>query len=101
MTLHFNRPGQPTDNRFAESFNGRFRDECLDTRWFLSLEDARTNRGLEAGLQREPASHRPGAPDAPRVCLPNGPKGRLMKSGTSDKGRAGFWYTVNRARKHA
>ena len=42
VTLDFSRPGQPTDNRFAESFNGRFRDECLDTRWFLSVEDARS-----------------------------------------------------------
>ena len=30
----------PTDNAFAESFNGRFRDECLDQHWFASLEDA-------------------------------------------------------------
>ncbi|MDR1076856.1 MAG: transposase, partial [Xanthomonadaceae bacterium] len=35
------RPGKPTDNPFIESFNGSFRDECLNTHWFLSLEDAR------------------------------------------------------------
>jgi hypothetical protein len=35
------RPGKPTDNAFVESFNGRLRDECLNTHWFLSLEDAR------------------------------------------------------------
>ncbi len=29
------------DNAFVVSFNGRLRDECLDTHWFLSLEDAR------------------------------------------------------------
>lgn len=29
------------DNAFAESFNGRPRDECLNTHWFLSLDDAR------------------------------------------------------------
>ena len=28
-------------NAYAESFIGRFRDECLNTNWFLSLEDAR------------------------------------------------------------
>ena len=33
--------GKPTDNAFVESFNGRLRDECLNTHWFLSLEDAR------------------------------------------------------------
>ena len=42
MTLDFSRPGKPTDNCFVESFNGRFRDECLDTHWFLSLEDAKS-----------------------------------------------------------
>ena len=41
VTLTFSRPGKPTDNAFIESFNGRFRDECLNVNWFLSLEDAR------------------------------------------------------------
>ena len=42
VTLDFSRPGKPTDNAFVESFNGRFRDECLSTHWFLSLTDARS-----------------------------------------------------------
>lgn len=46
VTLDFSRPGKPTDNAFVESFNGRLRDECLNTHWFLSLEDARAK--LEA-----------------------------------------------------
>ena len=37
--LDFSRPGKPTDNPFMESFNGSFRDECLDLHWFLSIED--------------------------------------------------------------
>jgi putative transposase len=41
VTLDFSRPGRPTDNPFIESFNGSFRDECLNIHWFLSLEDAR------------------------------------------------------------
>jgi putative transposase len=41
VTLDFSRPGKPTDNPFVESFNASFRDECLNTHWFLSLEDAR------------------------------------------------------------
>lgn len=41
VTLDFSRPGKPTDNAFVESFNGRFRAECLDIHWFLSLADAR------------------------------------------------------------
>jgi len=34
------RPGQPTDNPFIESFNGKFRAECLNENWLLSLADA-------------------------------------------------------------
>ena len=41
VTLDFSRPGKPTDNAFIESFNGSLRDECLDTSWFMSLDDAR------------------------------------------------------------
>ena len=41
VTLDFSRPGKPTDNSYIESFNGRLRDECLNTHWFLSLADAR------------------------------------------------------------
>jgi putative transposase len=41
VQLEFSRPGKPTDNAFAESFNGRFRDECLNQHWFASLEEVR------------------------------------------------------------
>lgn len=41
VTLDFSRPGKPTDNAFIEAFNGRFRAECLNQHWFMSLEDAR------------------------------------------------------------
>ena len=34
-------PGSPTQNAYIESFNGTFRDECLDENWFESLEQAR------------------------------------------------------------
>lgn len=40
VTLDFSRPGKPTDNAFIEAFNGRFRSECLNTHWFLTLADA-------------------------------------------------------------
>lgn len=40
VKLDFSRPGKPTDNAFIESFNSRFRQECLNQHWFLSLEDA-------------------------------------------------------------
>lgn len=41
VALDFSRPGKPTDNPYIESFNGSFRDECLNIHWFLSLTDAK------------------------------------------------------------
>lgn len=41
IKLDFINPGKPQENGFIESFNGKFRDECLSEHWFLSLEDAR------------------------------------------------------------
>jgi putative transposase len=40
VILDFSRRGKPTDNAAIESFNGRFRSECLNVHWFHSLEDA-------------------------------------------------------------
>ena len=40
VELDFSRPGKPTDNAYIESFNGRFRQECLNQHWFLSMTDA-------------------------------------------------------------
>lgn len=41
VTLDFIRPGKPIENANVESFNGRFRDECLNENVFASLRDAR------------------------------------------------------------
>ena len=41
VVLDFSRPGKPTDNAFIESFNGKFRAECLNAHCFMSLDDAR------------------------------------------------------------
>ncbi len=41
VSLAFIRPGKPVENAFVESFNGRFRDECLNEHWFTRLADAR------------------------------------------------------------
>jgi putative transposase len=38
---HYIAPGTPTQNAFVESFNGRFRDECLNEEVFASLAEAR------------------------------------------------------------
>ncbi len=38
---HTIQPGRPMENGYVESFNGRFRDECLNENWFTDLDDAR------------------------------------------------------------
>ena len=42
VQLSFIRPGKPNENAYIESFNGKFRGECLNEHWFLSLAHART-----------------------------------------------------------
>ncbi len=62
------QPGKPVQNGHVESFNGRFRDECLNTNWFVNLTDAR--RKIEAWRKEynEERPHRqPGLPNAGRV----------------------------------
>lgn len=41
VRLVFIQPGKPMQNGFIESFNGKFRDECLNENGFTSLEEAR------------------------------------------------------------
>ncbi len=40
ITLRLIEPGKPNQNAYIESFNGRFRDECLNEHWFTSLGHA-------------------------------------------------------------
>jgi putative transposase len=56
VEIHFNRPGKPTDNPFIESFNGKFRDECLDEHLFISPSEA---RAIIEGYRREYNEERP------------------------------------------
>ena len=37
--LHFIAPGKPVQNAYIESFNGKFRDECLNEHWFSSIDE--------------------------------------------------------------
>ena len=41
VTLKLIEPGKPNQNAYVESFNGRFRDDCLNEQWFTSLAHAR------------------------------------------------------------
>lgn len=40
VSLCFIRPGKPIENAYVESFNGKFRDECLNEHWLLNMVDA-------------------------------------------------------------
>ncbi len=40
VQLYFIDPGKPTQNAYIESFNGRFREECLNLHWFTTLAEA-------------------------------------------------------------
>jgi transposase InsO family protein len=60
VRLHFIRPGRPVENAFIESFNGRFRDECLNTNWFygprLAGSRRRSTKRYKDGHQGQVAS---------------------------------------------
>jgi putative transposase len=40
VSLHYSRPGTPTDNPFIESFNARLRAECSELWWIESIDEA-------------------------------------------------------------
>jgi len=41
IAIQYIRPGKPTDNSFIESFNGKFRNECLNEHWFMSIQESK------------------------------------------------------------
>jgi len=94
VTLDFSRPGKPTDNAFIESFNGKFRAECLNQHWFMSLDDAvrkceawrvSSRRSSQAPRPhgRQPATSRPSRHSASRTSRPDA-------SATDDAGACGL-----------
>ena len=46
VSIDFIQPGRPVENGFIESFNGKLRDECLNTSWFTDVEEAQS--GIKA-----------------------------------------------------
>jgi len=78
VKLHFIRPGKPTENAYVESFNGRFREECLNESWFRNLLDARDDdRDVERALQRREATQLAVRIDAFGVLKPMPRTGRI------------------------
>jgi hypothetical protein len=57
VRLAFIRPGRPTENGFAESFNGRLRDECLRVSWFPTLGEARRRLAMWREYYNEQRPH--------------------------------------------
>ncbi len=57
VTLDLSRLGKPTDIAFIEAFNGRFRSECLNAHWFLTLADAREKMADWLGHYNEVRPH--------------------------------------------
>jgi putative transposase len=45
VRLDFSRPGKPTGDELIENLNGKFRAECLNAHWFMSLDDAAAKCG--------------------------------------------------------
>ena len=56
VALKLIQPGKPTQNAYIESFNGKFRDECLNEHWFATLAEA---RALIAAWRRDYNEQRP------------------------------------------
>jgi len=103
VALHFIERGKPTQNAFIESFNGKFRDECLNQNWFVDLRDARDQieawrldynavrphsslgyRTPEEFAHRAAVLRSPTAPSAPLLgpvpawLVPEGPRGATL-----------------------
>ncbi len=90
VVLDFSRPGKPTDNAFIESLNGKFRAECLNAHWFMSLDDARRKmRGLAQRLQRgtTPQRHRQQAADRAHESV-SGHRSTLIENALEAAGAA-------------
>jgi putative transposase len=82
VTLDFSRKGKPTDNAFCESFNGTFRDECLNTSWFMSMEDAEhkiSEWRTEYNTFRQHSSINDMTPEEMRIKHTKSPKNSNLK----------------------
>ena len=108
VILDFSRRGKPTDNAAIESFNGRFRDECLNVHWFAVDWRTRSRRSRRFGgttmriilteLSRASAlgNSQKGCSQRPQAHPPSGPKkgGPLKNPRASHYPRSGFWGQV-------
>ena len=69
VVLDFIEPGKPTQNGHLESFNGKFRDECLNLHWFTSSAPCPSDhRRLEGGLQHPETTQRLASAATSHLC---------------------------------
>jgi putative transposase len=80
MALH--RAGQPVQNAFVESLNGRFRNECLNEHVFGGLQ-WHGGSLKPGGSTIIPAGRTPALAVWPQTSLPLGPQ--------QDRNRNGLW----------
>ena len=102
LELRFIRPGKPIENAYVESFNGKFRDECLNEHWFVSIAEAQavieawrvdynTVRPHHSLGQQTPAAYAAAASAGPAAGW--GPARRLLwPDGSSLQTRADSHY---------
>lgn len=57
IAIEYIQPGKPIQNAFIESFNGKFRDECLNEEVFRDLEGARRKIGKWRRYYNEERPH--------------------------------------------
>ncbi|MBI4164165.1 MAG: transposase [Acidobacteria bacterium] len=50
MRSDASKRGKPVNNAHVESFNGLFRQECLNAHWFMTLSDAKGSSELGAWI---------------------------------------------------
>mgnify|MGYP000067067794 FL=1 len=73
VQLYFIDPGKPTRNAYIESFNGRFREECLNQHWFTGIGEAREiieDWRIECNTERPHSSLKYQTPEAFAAARP-------------------------------
>jgi putative transposase len=84
VTMDFIRPGKSTQYGVTASFNGKLRDECLNTNQFLSIEDAKSKiEAWRVDYNLHPPHSSLGQLTPPEY---------LKRSGTEDKEAAFFRF---------
>ena len=104
VKLFLIEPGKPNQNAYIESFNGRFREECLNEHWFTSLQHARSSSMPGSGntTRNVPKNHwvdlhLPPTPRHSFINQINYP--RTLKPGATENGGTSACYESSKKRK--